>query len=171
METLPLEILGEIAGVSEESYRAMCLVRLFALQLNPGAITQWQIHFGYSVEITAEKIKWTRLGKKHRVGGPAEISTDGTQRWYYDGKLHRGISPEAKLRGENDDGPAEIYVNGVQLWYRRGIAHRDDGPAEIHPSGIKLWYCNGQLHRDDGPAMIWSRGKPQWYRHGVEIPQ
>lgn len=40
--------------------------------------------------------------------GPVTDS-DGTQKWYQDGKLHR------------DDGPAVIYPDGTQYWYQNGV--------------------------------------------------
>lgn len=182
MDTLPVEILGEIASVDVEAYRAMCLVKLFADSLTADTITNWQIHFGYFVEITAEEITWSYLGKKHRIGYPALIESDGAEWWYQHGKLHREDGPAVILPSDTqqwyrngelhrDGGPAVIYPDGTQRWYQNGKQHRDDGPAEIYYTGSKMWYRHGELHRDDGPAMMWSWGLHRWYRHGVEITQ
>jgi hypothetical protein len=62
-----------------------------------------------------------------------EIDKNGTERWYFNGQLHR------------EDGPAVIYADGTQMWYRNGKPHRTDGSAVIYADGIKLWYRNGQL--------------------------
>lgn len=163
MDTLPVEILGEIASVSEETYRAIALVsRLFALGLSPGVIVDWQIHFGHSCAITNIRISWRRWNLLHRVDGPADVwSTPSTscvlitQRWYRNGNLHR------------IDGPAETLSNGTQCWFRNGVYHRDDGPASIYPDGTQHWCLYGKLHRDGGPALIFPNGRQAWYRNGV----
>ena len=53
---------------------------------------------------------WYRNGLRHRVGAPAELSSDGREWWYENGKLHR------------TDGPAVVlgrdYVCGPQYWIR-----------------------------------------------------
>jgi hypothetical protein len=96
----------------------------------------------------------------HREDGPALISTDGTQQWYWHGWLHR------------DDGPAVIEPDGTQKWYQGGELHRNDGPAVIEADGTQKWYQNGELHRNhfpfvkDDPVIIEPDGTQQWYQHG-----
>jgi hypothetical protein len=101
-----------------------------------------------------------------------EIATDGSQRWYSEGRLHRV------------DGPALIHANGTSYWYRHGRKHRDDGPAVEYPSGQKEWYRDGMLyhletpdhahcwyqdgrrHRVDGPAVVRPDGERRWFLNG-----
>jgi hypothetical protein len=58
--------------------------------------------------------------------------SDGSQRWYKDGNLHR------------EDGPAIIYPDGTKRWYKDGKRHREDGPAIIYSDGTQRWYKNGK---------------------------
>ena len=83
--------------------------------------------------------------------------SDGSQRWYLHGQLHR------------EDGPAIIRPDGSQEWWLHGQLHREDGPAIIHPDGSQYWYLHGKRHREDGPAIINPDGKQAWYLHGVEV--
>ncbi len=69
----------------------------------------------------------------HREDGPAVIYTDGSQRWYKNGKIHR------------EDGPAKIYSNGAQVWYKNGELHRKDGPAIFYDDGRKEWWENDKF--------------------------
>ena len=87
------------------------------------------------------------------------VDTDGTQRWYQNGQLHRL------------DGPAVIRANGTQRWYQNDQLHRLDGPAVIYENGTQDWFQNDQLHRLDGPAVIYENGTQDWYLEGVEITQ
>ena len=64
-------------------------------------------------------------------------SSDGTQYWYKDDKLHR------------DDGPAVIYPDGYQAWWKDGNLHREDGPAIIYPNRRQSWYINDKDITDD----------------------
>ena len=50
---------------------------------------------------------WYKFGKRHRIGGPAIIST-GRDEYYVDGKLHR------------EDGPAVEHVHGDCYWFYHG---------------------------------------------------
>jgi len=47
-------------------------------------------------------------GQHHRLGGPAVIRSDGTQKWYLNDQCHRV------------GGPALIHPNGNQYWYLKG---------------------------------------------------
>jgi hypothetical protein len=58
-------------------------------------------------------------------------STDGSQRWVLDGKIHR------------EDGPALEFISGTKAWYKQGHLHRIDGPAVEYAYGDKEWYING----------------------------
>jgi len=63
------------------------------------------------------------------------ISTDGTQRWYLDGLLHR------------EDGPAVIYPNGGTEWWRFGLLHRERGPAIERADGSREWWRAGNQEK------------------------
>ena len=72
-------------------------------------------------------------GQLHRKNGPAMISGETPERWwYFDGKLHRA------------DGPAYISGNGYESWWFNGQRHRVDGPAVTYPTGIYEWWLNGK---------------------------
>jgi hypothetical protein len=92
---------------------------------------------------------------------PARIDSDGTQKWFKNGELHR------------DNGPAIIDSNvfnevGTQYWFQNGFLHRDNGPAIIYSDGSQSWYKNGFLHKDNGPAIIYTDGKKEYYKNGIK---
>lgn len=65
------------------------------------------------------------------------IYPDGTELWFYEGKLHR------------IDGPAIITRTGDESWYNYGRLHRTTGPA-LTVEGSNLWYVNGtRAYTDD----------------------
>jgi len=49
----------------------------------------------------------------HSYGDVPTVDENGVQRWYRDGKRHRG-----------NDLPAQIWTNGTQFWYKDGKLHR-----------------------------------------------
>jgi hypothetical protein len=69
------------------------------------------------------------------------VDSQGTMRWYLDGKLHR------------EDGPAVKRIDGLNWWCIKGRYHRVDGPAVEYMDGTALWYRHDSLHRTDGPAV------------------
>jgi len=74
--------------------------------------------------------------------------SDGTQKWYKNGKVHR------------EDGPAVIYSNGTQYWYKNGEFHREDGPTVIHVDGKQYWYLNDKKYsRDNYYRELYKQGK------------
>jgi hypothetical protein len=93
--------------------------------------------------------------------GQAKKATgsDGTQVWYYNGKVHR------------TDGPAYIRPDGTEEWYINNKRHRLDGPAVENKNGKKEWYVNNKRHRLDGPAYIWSDGSKAWYVDNKEMTE
>lgn len=111
MDTLPVELLHEIASNDIEAYRTMLAVPLFARSLNPGIITDYKIHFGYSVRIKKATTEWYKDGKLHRADGPAIESPLGDKEWLINGVHHRV------------DGPAIEYSDGTICWYHRGEYH------------------------------------------------
>jgi hypothetical protein len=60
------------------------------------------------------------------------VYTNGTKRWYLNGKRHR------------EDGPAVTYTNGDKCWWLNGKLHREDGPAMEDSDGSKAYYLNGK---------------------------
>jgi hypothetical protein len=92
-DAFPLEILYALAAVDERSYQAMLAVPLFAKSLTPGRIVDFMIAFGYSVEITKDRIEWRLHGWSHRLDGPAVEYTNGDKEWFVDGVLHRVDGP------------------------------------------------------------------------------
>lgn len=95
--------------------------------------------------------RWYKDGFLHREDGPAIIWPDNDMQWWLNGKLHR------------DDGPA-VISRYAERWYRHGIAHREDGPAVVWDDGEE-WYRYGELHREGGPACI-NNESHTWYWHG-----
>jgi hypothetical protein len=109
---------------------------------------------------------WKKLNESANSSNKPEmrVESDGSERWYLNGKLHR------------EDGPAVILANGTKGWYLNGELHREDGPAIERTYGTKEWYLNGKLHRGDGPAVEWMSGTKtkEWYlndkRHREDGP-
>ena len=114
-----------------------------------------------NVTITDGSQRWYKQGRRHRDWDrPARIGADGSQWWFMEGELHR-----------DQDQPAIIKTSGYQAWYSGGKRHRDgDLPAVIEADGTQHWYRWDQRHRNrDRPAIIWSDGYQLWYRNGVQI--
>lgn len=74
---------------------------------------------------------WMIGVKFHREDGPAIISSNGDEVWYFLGEVHRG------------SGPAATSADGMLEWYKYGVRHRADGPAIIHPDGYEEWWIDG----------------------------
>ena len=114
----------------------------------------------YEVKVDSEGTKrWYQNGKLHRLDGPAGEWADGSKFWYQNGKRHRL------------DGPAIELANGSKFWYQNGLLHRLDGPAIEYADGCKVWYQNGDLHRLDGPAVEWADGDKEWWIQGLEYTE
>ena len=86
-----------------------------------------------------------------------KVDSDGTKRWYLNGKLHC------------EDGPAVEWLDGEKWWYLNGDRHREDGPAIECANGRKCWYLNGKKHREDGPAVELPDGTKYWYLNRKEV--
>jgi len=95
---------------------------------------------------------------------PAYITPDGTQYFYFHGKLHR-----------EDNLPAVIHPDGSLEYWFFGSRHREglpQLPAVIRKSGelprVEYWLY-GKLHREDEnqPAVISDDGELlEYYQHG-----
>ncbi len=124
-------------------------------------------------------IKYTNeKGETHRENGPAVITADGTEKWYFNGKLHRdGVKPAIYNKNmtlvkfykngnihRDGDLPASVE-NGRTSYYRNGKLHRDgDMPAVIETNGTEIYYKDGNIHRDgDKPAVITKNGVKSYY--------
>ena len=83
--------------------------------------------------------------------------SNGTKRWFLNGKLHR------------EDGPAVESSGGTKWWYLNGEPHREGGPAYEDPSGTKAWCLNGKRHREDGPAYEHPGRRKEWFLNGEEV--
>ena len=97
-----------------------------------------------------------QLQKHHN---PYINKVDGTQKWYYHGKLHR--DPEHDL-------PAIIYANGTKEWYEHGFLQRkNDRPAIEYADGRCEWRYRNRRHRDHAkPAITWPDGTCIYYSNG-----
>jgi len=122
--TYPASDINALAESSSTSWRAalpMTLRQLVAVADAAG--------WGEKFDVSA-----------HLLTGLACIErSDGTRRWYRDGRLHR------------EDGPAIERSGGTCLWYRDGRLHREDGPAIERSDGTREWYRDGELYREERP--------------------
>ena len=86
---------------------------------------------------------------------PAVIESNGIQRWYQHGKIHRG--------GDRPD--VVMTLIGQLEWHQNQDQtcrlHREgDRPALVLSDGTQKWCRDGELHRDgDQPAVIESDGE------------
>jgi hypothetical protein len=72
----------------------------------------------YIVRVYDNRTEWrNKDGKHHRIGGPAEIRSNGHKEWWFNGQQHR------------EDGPAVIFKDGTKAWYIKGIQYTE---AEYH---------------------------------------
>ena len=69
--------------------------------------------------------------------------SDGTKRWFLNGKRHR------------EEGPAYEHPDGTKAWYLNGKYHREDGPAYEEPDGTKAWFLNGKLVHPETLVDLW----------------
>ena len=122
-------------------------------------------------------------GQIHRENGPAIIMADGTEKWFFNNKLHRdGDKPAiynkdmtiVKYYKNGDchrdgDMPAIFDKDGSTYYYKNGKLHRDgDNPAIIGGNGTQSYYKDNQLHRDgDKPAIISANGLKIYYINGI----
>lgn len=64
---------------------------------------------------------WYKLGRYHRIDGPAFECNDGVEWWYKNGLIHR------------DNGPAIVRPNGKLEWYKNGIKYIPDRNLSYRP--------------------------------------
>ncbi len=69
---------------------------------------------------------------------PARINDDGTNYWYFYGKLHR------------DYKPAVIDKNNSKFWFQFNEYHRLDGPAvEYNDTKTNYYYINDKIYEKE----------------------
>lgn len=103
-----------------------------------------------------ERTEYRKLGVIHRLDGPAIIYRDGTEYWFFNGKIHR-----------DEDKPAVITPHGLHEWYHHGKRHRDnDLPAVTDSNGNQEWYYMGLRHRDLGKPAVENSKFKSWWRNG-----
>jgi hypothetical protein len=172
---LPLDCLTLIAKVSLPAYRAMLMIKRFALTTLADNNVKFRKHFTvvinlpkYTVYIIDNKrldndkipssySHLRTIGTIHRDDDlPAVIGHDGTQSWWWYGRMHR-----------DNDRPAIIHSDGSKTWYIQNKKHREgDQPAFIGGNGTKVWYKYDRYHRINGPAVIRADGISEWYIDG-----
>lgn len=125
----------------DKLFEALTISREISAPLSPlfqgyGPVPQWWNYYGQSWPVrnpgSHYDISYTNIdGKKHRLFGPAYISTKfKIEAWYKDGELHR------------EGGPAYIHKNNM-IWFYEGLVHRLDGPAVIEYGGPKQFWIHG----------------------------
>ena len=91
------------------------------------------LHEGSCLE-KASGLKLEKLLERKLIEGETIVYSNGTKRWFKNGKQHR-----------DNDRPAVIYSDGTKLWYKDGQRHRDnDNPAVIYSDGAKYWFKDGK---------------------------
>lgn len=118
-------ILLELTQINMFPFRKQVDARVFA---------RWQQKH-YGCVQTASGTETRLFGMLHsEEDKPAVKCSDGTCKWYADGKPHR-----------DGDKPAVVRTNGDKEWYYHGKRHRDGNmPAVINKHG-KKWYQNNRL--------------------------
>ncbi len=146
LDTLPDEILHQIAGNDMQSYCGLLAYPRFARLITNGMRFDYAEKFGIGVQFTKHYTRWTLNGQSHRADGPAVIWVDGSTSYYYRGKLHR-----ARL-------PASINaVTRVLRYCKHGALHREDGPAIIYLDG----YINSSMGEIKTVDAFYLNGKKQ----------
>ena len=156
MEFLPKEIWGLIIPNYITFCQLRCVSKNMKRILDKSIIVKNLSRIEFEEEKTTYKILIIDTYVLHRKDGPAIEHSNGSKKWYIQGKLHRM------------DGPAIEYPDGTKYWYFQGKHHREDGPATEYFDGSKFWYIQDRLHRDDGPAIERPDGRKEWYIQGQQ---
>jgi hypothetical protein len=166
INSLPLDCLCLIAALSLDAYRALLMVRRFALHTTKNHINiKYQDRFTICRPIHNKGqlcgYRWTLNGKEHRGNDlPAEITIINTFyrnmisiRWFMRGKLHRGGDKPAVYEDYSDN----------NSWWERILEVKNDSTfydklcADSGNVGAinRYWYRNDLLHRGkDMPAIV-----------------
>ena len=92
---------------------------------------------------------WFVSGKRHRLGAPAYISSDGVERWFVDDDLHRLDGPAVSKTGHPEE--TAWAVRGA------GVEDPDDQAVlgELYAAGdVATLELVLSLWRPDGPAVL-----------------
>jgi hypothetical protein len=164
IDSLPLDCIRMIALESIPVYRAMLMIRRFALTTLGPANIKIRDHFTVrtDIEVGDHRTVYSLNDMIHRDHDlPAVIWIGlGCRDWIYMGMAHR-----------DNDRPAEIWKDGSLYWHYRGKRHRDgDKPATIRSNGTREWWKDDKRHRDGGlPAVIYPDGEWEWWMNGINI--
>jgi hypothetical protein len=88
------------------------------------------------------------------------FESDGRERWYRNGKLHRDGDQPAIVSNDYTawyQQPA-IVSNDYTAWYQRGHLHRIGGPAVVHANGCLEWFFEG--YRITREELEWIMARP-----------
>lgn len=150
-QDLPLEILHEIAKVSDTTYKGILSIPRFGRSIKPGTMVDFMIHFGYSIKITSHDVIWKKWGRRHTPWD----STPNTHiskinekvkkfYWYSNGKPYRTL-----------DRPTEVVYTKTKIrtirtlkWFSSlRVLHRLNKPAVITYFNDKIkskqWWIDG----------------------------
>jgi hypothetical protein len=191
MDTLPLDCLRLIAMISVASYRAMLLIRRFALSTlpthaDPNVNIKIRDHFTDLTVIdkgTYYTIHYMLNYRNHREYDLPSMETTYCNkaldiiRELYKNRgdvvkqyniICHGVDPKCYHSNLTFNITNDNLDTGDLFWHYNGILHRDnDKPAIIRGHGVKEWWRHGKQHRDgDQPAIIYDTGDQYWYIDG-----
>lgn len=90
----------------------------------------------------------------HREDGPAVITEEGLEVWFFNGLVHREDGPAVVCSGAN------LGVYSSPSYFLRGKRQFLGGRQSLgfQKCGFKVWYLNGMVHRVGGPAIEYDNG-------------
>lgn len=90
----------------------------------------------------------------HREDGPALITSNGLEVWFFNGLIHREDGPAIKCSTAN------LGVYSSPNYWLNGKCHFLSGRRSLgdQKCGFKAWYLNGVVHRVGGPAIEYDNG-------------
>jgi hypothetical protein len=134
-------------------------------QSKGGQRREWRVHGVFCnlqngpTLIDKDGVSYTHnpFGVLHDKDKPSAIKPDGTEVYYWYGKV-----------GRPGDDPAIIMFGGkndVAYWMFNDVITRDNGkPAIVHSCGVEEFFVNGLRHRVNGPAIEnWKAPKKNQY--------
>lgn len=155
-QDLPLEILHEIAKVSENAYNGMLSIPRFGRSIKPGVMANYMVHFGYSVEITKDSVTWKKCDKNHTVwdSTPNVIINFRKKfkvfKWFKNGVPYRVYDRPNEVRYVwcvDNSYNVTRTIRTLKWIDSEGVKHHLNKPAVVVYSGGKLqskqWWTNG----------------------------
>jgi hypothetical protein len=157
LDQLPLDCLRLIAKRDIVVYRAMLMIRRFALTTIADNLI-YRMHFTTVKEYTSymgtPAFKYKLNGRKHRDNDLPATMHEDEYRWFKHGKIHR-----------DNDLPA-IMNPYVLKWYQNGRIHRDnDQPSRIYigSGGYEEWIDGDTYYREGNkPVIEYASGQHVW---------